>query len=589
MDQNENITQILGEQQNVSQAENMVEMDLCQEAVYSEDYTGLLIDYGGDISVAIERYNPVCVQIISTRLAILFLEAPNETNIDLDLFTYRSIPKCFGLLDTSVLEETGVLRLRRQPFIDLYGNGVIIGFIDTGIDYTHPAFVNEDGTTRIESIWDQTIRTGPAPEGLYYGTVYSRDQIDEALRNPDPFSVVPTRDEDGHGTFMAGVAAGNQIESDDFSGIAPNARIVAVKLKQAKAKQRRFFGVGDEVPCFSENDILTGIRYIVQEARRLNLPVVIYLGVGTNSGNHNGNSPLGQTIDYFGTLLGVVFVCGSGNEANRGHHYQSQPLLGDDIEEVEINVGPNESAFSLEIWASTPNLFSVGIVSPGGQIIDQIQPRLGKSETINLRLERTEITVVYNLLEIGSGDELIFIRFETPSPGVWKVQVKNTNQNQGIFNIWLPMERFITPETYFLKAEPNITICEPGNADVPVTVANYNNRTGSIYINSSRGYTKNGRVQPIVAAPGVDVFGPRVRGGYGTMTGASVSAAVTAGLSALILEWGVTNGNDRAINSKKMQNYFIIGANRKDILYPNREWGFGEINVYQTIERIANT
>jgi len=573
----------------IAQEEQQAAEEVCENVIYSEDYTGLLIDYGGVLSVPLERYNPVCTQIISNRLAIMFVSQPLAQGIDVDKYTYRQIPKCFGLLDTSVLEETGVLRLRRQPFIDLYGNNVNIGFIDTGIDYTHPAFINEDGTSRINKIWDQTIRTGPSPEGMFYGTIYTNEQINEALENDDPFSIVPSRDEDGHGTFMAGVAAGNIIEKDEFSGIAPNASITVVKLKQAKSKQRQFFGVGEEVPCFSENDILTGIRFLLDETKRLQRPMVICIGVGTNSGDHNGDSPLGQTIDFFGELEGIVFVCGTGNEANRGHHYLSPTVTPQAVEEVEINVGPNESAFSIEIWSPAPNLFSVGLISPGGQVVEQIQPRLGKSETIDFRLERTRVTIIYNLLETGSGEELIFIRFETPSPGVWRVQVKNVNTTSGTFNIWLPMERFITKDTYFLKPEPNTTICEPGNAQYTVTAANYNQRTGSIYINSSRGYTKDGRLQPTIAAPGVDVFGPRVKGGYTTRTGASVSAAVTAGIATLVMEWGVIDGNDIAINSMKMQQYLIIGATRKDIQYPNREWGYGQIDIYQTIERISNT
>ncbi len=561
------------------------DVDTCENAIYSEDYFPLLIDYSGDFQQVIDQYNPVCYVILSVRQAIIYVYIGNE-NILSRFDTYRAVPKLFGLLDTAVIQDTGVERLRRQPYIDLYGQDVMIGFLDTGIDYQNPVFQNEDGTTRIAAIWDQTIRTGNAPAEFYYGSEYTKEQIDEALNSENPLEIVPSVDEDGHGTYMAGVAAGNIDESNDFSGMAPNAQIIMVKLRQARQKLLDFFLVDEGVECFAENDILTAISYIQNLATRLGKPVVICLGIGTNSGDHNGSSPLSRFIDSAGYNTGTAFVCGTGNEGNRGHHYQSGTILSGGYEELEVNVGEGESGFTMELWASTPALFAIGLTSPSGEVINEIQPRLGKKETIRFVLEKTVVNIAYFLVEVGSGDLLVFMRFAAPARGIWKIRAYNRGPVGSSFNMWLPIDNFIGSATYFNRSEPDVTITEPGNAITIATVSVYNSQTDSIYIHSGRGFTRNGRIQPAVAAPGVEVFGPILNRRFGTMTGSSVSAAVAAGIAALLLEWAIVQENDTDANSNVIRQYIVIGAKERDIVYPNREWGYGEIDIFTVFERL---
>lgn len=557
----------------------------CENAIYSEEYVPLLIDHAGDFQQVIDKYNPVCYIILSVRQAILYVYIGNEDIASLNS-TYRSIPKLFGLLDTAVIEETGVQRLRRQPYIDLYGQDVLIGFLDTGIDYRNPVFQNEDGTTRIAAIWDQSIRTGPAPNGFYYGTEYTQAQINQALASDNPLEVVPSVDENGHGTFMAGVAAGNIDETNEFSGIAPNSQIVMVKLRQARNKIRDFFLVDEQVDCFTENDLLAALSYLTKFANAAEKPMIICFGVGTNSGDHNGSSPLSRYIDSLGYTTGLAFVCGTGNEGNRGHHYQSGFILPGASEELEINVGEGEGGFTIELWASTPALFAIGLTSLSGEVINEIQPRLGKRETIRFVLEKTVVNIAYYLVEVGSGDFLIFMRFAAPARGIWKVRAYNRSVSTSSFSIWLPIENFIGSSTHFNRAEPDVTITEPGDATTITCVSVYNSQTDSIYIHSGRGYTRNGRVQPAVAAPGVNVFGPLLNNRFGTMTGSSISSAVGAGIAALLMEWAIVQKNDTDANSNAIRQYLIIGAKERDIVYPNREWGYGEIDIFSVFERL---
>ena len=165
-------------------------------------------------------------------------------------------------MDQTALEVSGILKMQNQPVLALKGRGVLIGFIDTGIDYTNPAFRYSDGSSRIVRIWDQTIQDGTPPVGILYGADYTREQINAALLSENPYDLVPSRDMNGHGTFLAGVACGSESENGDFIGAAPQSEIIMVKLKEAKQYLRDFFFVKDGVPAYQENDIMMAVSYL---------------------------------------------------------------------------------------------------------------------------------------------------------------------------------------------------------------------------------------------------------------------------------------------------------------------------------------
>jgi subtilisin family serine protease len=177
---------------------------------------------------------------------------------------YAVLPNLFGIASDAPLEASQILRLRNIPNYNLRGRGVLIGFVDTGIDYTNPVFSYADGTTKIISIWDQSLNTDQVPDGMAYGTEFSRNQINEALKNNDPLSIVPSKDEIGHGTMLAGIAAGNEVPEKGFYGVAPDAELVIVKLKQAKANLKAFFRVPEDRLCYQENDINMGYQYLIK-------------------------------------------------------------------------------------------------------------------------------------------------------------------------------------------------------------------------------------------------------------------------------------------------------------------------------------
>ncbi len=561
----------------------------CKEAITSENYLDFIVEYNGNILDLQSRLNPDCIQVISNKFANLFFRRQTINLYIIEKYGYKIIPHCYALLDTSSMEESGIIRLQREPYLHLHGTGVMIGFVDTGIDYLHPAFVNEDNTTRIYSIWDQTIEDGIPPENYAYGAEYRSEQINEALNSENPLDIVPSVDEIGHGTFLAGIAAGNQDIRNEFTGAAPESTITVVKLKQAKNYLRNFYFINEDVPCYQETDIMTGINYLISRAKEANMPLVVCIGLGTNSGDHEGLASLGEYINIEADNIGQVFVIAGGNEVNLGHHFAGQINKDLGYQDVEIRVDDNESGFTLELWGSAPDVFSVGLISPSGEYVEKIPPRLRQSDFITFILEDTKIAVNYRLIEAKTGDELIIMQFDSPTPGIWIIRVFGDFEISGQYDMWLPVNGFISSGTYFITPDPFVTLCSPSIASVPITVSTYNHSNGSLFINSSRGYTREGRIKPDIAAPGVNVYGPLAGGGYGTKTGSSIAAAHAAGGAALLMEWGVVRRNDPSLDSREVKKFFIRGASRSNIIYPNREWGYGKLDMYNTFQAIRIT
>ncbi len=558
--------------------------EVCEEIIYSNEYADYVIEYSGDLNSLMEVYNPECVQILNRRFAIIHQKITGNPMVSLNQYGYATVAKCFGILDTSSVEATGALRLRRQPYVDLLGQGILIGFIDTGIEYTHPAFVNADGTTRILSIWDQTIREGTPPEGIYYGSEYSQEEINRALQSENPLSIVPTTDTEGHGTFLAGIATGNIDEENDFTGMAPLADIVVVKLKEAKEHLKEYFCIGEGATAYAENDIMMGCRYLQNVAIKEQRPLAICIGLGTNCGNHSGNLTLSRYLNTLATFPGVAVVVAAGNEGNLGHHYAGNLVEEGAYEEVEFRVGEGENGVYMELWGQSPNLFSIGLISPIGSFTEKIPVWYTSASPITFPLERTELFVSYSLVENNTGSEAIVIRLRNPTPGIWRIRVYNEGNQASNYNMWMSMERFILPETFYLEPNPEVTICEPGNANNLLTFTAYDHTTDSLYLNASRGYTIDDNVKPELTAPGVDVFGPVLRGRYGRRTGTSVAAAHGVGAVALMLEWGILEKNQIFIQTTAIENYLVRGARRsEDIIYPNREWGYGILDLYETL------
>lgn len=571
----------------------------------AENIADLIYRFG---SLQSERWNntsSLCADYVSSDYIILHMPLTPDA-VSMRVHPYYMIPSLFSPLDYNAMEASGILSAFNSPALNNQGKGVLIGLVDTGIDYRSPLFQNPDGTTRIAGIWDQSvpIEEDVLPAGVpdyypmggsSYGTEYTREQINEALASDDPLSLVPTQDTIGHGTFLAGLAAGSSIPQEDFTGAAPEAELAVVKLKPAKKYLRDFYLIPSDAPAFQENDIMMGIKYLRMMADRLKKPLVILLAMGSNSGSHIGTSPLSQVTQNYSGFFGIITVIAGGNETGAAHHFYASIPAGTEYEDVEIRVGKEEAerGFVLELWAADADTYTVGFISPSGERISRI-PIIANNETsIPFLLDATTITVNYQLIEAESGSQLIFMRFQTPAAGIWTVRVYNTQRFKGTFHMWLPVQGMISEETVFLRPDPYSTITVPGNSRLPITVGAYDTSTGGIYIHSSRGFTPNQIVKPELTAPGVNILGPSVGRKPGsdtpmtTRTGTSAAAAITAGAAANLLGWGIVEGNYPTMSEASVKSYLIRGAQRNPALtYPNREFGYGTLDLFQTFLRL---
>jgi subtilisin family serine protease len=498
------------------------------------------------------------------------------------LFAYSAFPVLYTIESTISLEKSGIQQIQLNPNFNLYGQGVLVGVVDTGIDYQHQAFLGRDGTTKIISIWDQTINNGGTPpEGFTYGTEYTKAQIDEALKSDDPLSIVPSTDLDGHGTMIAGIMAGTPNLTASFSGVVPDSQIVVTKLKPAKIINKEILSVSADKLCYQESDVMLGIRYLLSVAQSLNRPLVICIALGSNQGGHDGYGALSRYMGYATRLPSTAVVGSAGNEGNTKRHFFGTTTASNETTEFELKVGSDDKEFFMEIWQQVPFRLSIDIRSPTGEYIAPIYPSIEECNEINFIFEPTIIYINNMIFDIQSGDQLILIRFTSAQEGIWRFGVRNIENVQSNFNVWLPSGNLISSETYFLNSNPDITITSPGNSPDPTTMTAYDPTTEGIGTFSSRGYTRIGGIKPDLAAPGVNLTCPTLNNSYGTVSGTGAAAAHTAGIEAMVLEWASVEGNYMPINGFIIKELLIRGAKRyPTITYPNNIWGYGRIDVY---------
>jgi subtilisin family serine protease len=559
----------------------------CGTRIKSEDYADFIIDYTTLTEEIITRYD-ICYNIIFSNYAVAYASIATLPDNLIQTFNYSILPHCYGLLNIDSIRESGIQSVRNIPALNLRGQGVLIGIVDTGIDYTHEAFINADGTSRIASIWDQTIDNESTPlEDFYYGTEYTQEQINNALLNPEPLSIVPSMDENGHGTFIAGIAAGNQSIINNFSGVAPNAELLIVKLKPAKQFNKEYFKIPEDSICYQENDIILGVKYLYNMARKLSRPISICIGLGTSQGGHDSRDFLSTYLNYIAVQHGIGISVAAGNEGNTAHHYSGIIDNTTGYDTVELRVGADNTGFSMELWGKTPNFFSIDILSPTGEYIPPIPARIGESRKISFIFEDTVIFLDFELIEVLTGDQLILLRFQSPTEGIWRFRVYSRSDLKRTFNIWLPIRNFLDDDTYFLTPEPNYTLTSPGNATFPIVVTAYNSITRSLYLSASRGYTRTNIINPSFAAPGVNMIGPYLNNDYIEKSGTSIAAAFTSGVLAMLLEWSLKQSNRPMISTIEMYSILLLGADRDpNITYPNKEWGYGTLNVYNAFNTL---
>lgn len=550
-----------------------------EDAAYSEDYVEYIIEYNGDREALMELYRPYGLSIIDNRYAVAYQIKPENYMESFSRLEYNLFPKVYGLMDDDgALEAIGAINIQQESILGLTGNGVLLGIVDTGIDILGDQFIESDGSTKILAAWDQTME-GSWDASYGYGREYSEEEIQAAVDNRQKILTDAT----GHGTFCAGTAV----------SVATSSKLIVVKLKQAKENIRKFYGIPTGVDAYSEVDIMLAVAYLLEQQKRLRMPMCILMTLGTNSGSHTGAGALDRYISNIGDLQGLVVAVAGGNEGRAGHHFSGR--VTDSFAVLEIDVAHNDS-FTLEIWGQSTNTYSVAVEVPGGEFIERISPRYDKSSIIRPIFGGGMIYVDYFIVEDSAGQELIMLRFVSPANGIWRIRVYGVGSTELSFNAWLPISRFISPETRFVTSDPRVTITSPGVSETAICTCAYDYTNGNLYIENSRGYTADGRVKPDLLAPGVNIMGEGPGNEQVIRSGTSVAAAYTAGCSALLLEWSYGRKLIRNINGNQLRGYLRRGAVRPGAAggllelrqYPNPEWGYGLLNIYNTFESLRN-
>ncbi len=555
-------------------------------------YNSYIVYYTGDIITPISTISQATVIFLSPYIAVIFVKIGYENLI-------TSIPNIniiepdnyFMLSQISPLQTSNIVPFSEGIPMDLTGTGVIVGTIDTGIDYLNREFIREDGSSRILSIWDQTNNDGPSPSNINYGTVYSQEQINAAIslkaEGGDPYSIVPEIDTDGHGTQCAGIIGARGY--GEVKGAAPNCDFICIKLRPWRKIGDAMNSFQDGTPVYRNCDIATAILYLIQQHYIYELPMVIFIPISGNLGSHDGTNVIEELIDYYSFSNKVSFALGTGNQGNSGTHASGYINNTGETASIEFSVAPNQGEFHLGIWCSYPDKISLGITSPSGQVISRIAVKLGKKAVLNFLYEKNTATLTYYFPETISGNELIYLEFPDIAPGIWTLNLYGDYIVNGLYNIWIYPKPISKSGTELLNPDNFTTLTIPSTSNLAITTGFYNQNTNAIALNSGVGFTANNKIKPDLVCGGVNVLTTSLNNTTTTVSGSSIATAVLAGAISLIYQWGVTNGNFNMLSSENIKSLLIRGTKKRpNEAYPNEFWGYGILDIRGTFDAIGS-
>lgn len=564
--------------------------------LYYEDSPNYLVEYRGNFKEEIDKISYACGDVITKSIAVVSTppENLNQLLVDVPSIVFVDFRRRFVLQDISPSSVDNINAIKINPYLDLTGRGVLIGMIDTGIDYLNEEFIREDDTSRVVSLWDQTIQD-TSDQSVFIGKTYTNQEINTAIQayrnKQDPYAIVPSKDDIGHGTQIAGII-GARGSTQEFQGVAPGCEFVIVKLLESLYYKNQLEANGvPYTPIYNGSEILPAIEYLKNFAITSNRPMVIYIGVGTTEGSHDGNILLARYITDVATNRGIVPVMGVGNEgAAEGHVYGSIRQIGG-IASIELRIPRELRYFSFNIMAVKPNVMSLNVISPNGEASNFIKARAKAVENIDFVFLKTKMSVQYYVPEQFTGHEVISVSFNNIKPGIWTIQLRGDYITDGKYHIWLPPQKTLPEGTRFLQSDPFVTLTIPSTARNVLTVAYYGN-DNALVAASGKGFGITDTISnPDIATIGMDILTTKVAGGVTTVSGSSAAAGIVAGACALLLQWGIVNGNDRTMFSSKVISYLIHGADRSFPIYryPNREIGYGFFDLLGTFNVISRS
>ncbi|AQW25087.1 S8 family peptidase [Clostridium perfringens] len=491
----------------------------------------------------------------------------NDLNriIELEGLQYIELPK---ILYTSAYDSN---RASCIPSVwnnyNLTGEGILVGFLDTGIDYTHNAFKDDEGNTRIEYIYD-----------LENGVVYDKNKINEALKSEDPFSIVPEIDLSGHGTHVAGIAcAGGNINFDNY-GVAYKSSIAMVKITGENSLRAAL-----------STQLMRGLKFLMDKSNEINKPLVVNISLSTNDGSHNGSSLLEKYIQTFTQLQKAVIVVAAGNEGNSAHHVGGKMKKEEDL---DLNIGDGEKGIILDFFKPVLVDVSVEVISPTGISTGPME----LSESYKERFVGREKIVVYSTgpkpFDIQGQTTISILPLgDTITSGGWRIIVRKLNNYEGYFDVWLPIAEGLNERTRFLQPSVYNTLGIPATVEGVISVGSYNFLNNNLSAFSGRGVVRpEWLIKPDLVAPGENILSTVEEQGFDTKSGTSMAAPQVSGICALLFEWGIIRNNDPFLYGERIKYYLIKGAKRTIFgeAYPNPDLGYGFVCLDRTMELLIN-
>ncbi len=552
---------------------------------FEEGYTNYIINNLASIPEEIFKKIEVKPTIIDEKFSIVTLNDENAINnfsyfqTEVETIAWPQLLSFFTLNATSPVQAANIPQFHTNKYLNLTGNGVIICFIDSGIDYLDEEFIYENNASKILEIWDQTIGKQSDNKDILFGTIYTRSQINGAIAQKDigdPYLVVPSKDEIGHGTMVARYAAGRTI------GAAPNSDIIMIKLKQTNLSTRELYGIHNvDIPVYDLVNNYLALRYVNSLIKKYNKPIVLCYGMGTNVSAHDGSCLIEKTIDILSENRGFVCVAGVGNQGISDTHFVDTLKDTGDTTAIQLNIAPDEKGLRLDIWCIKPDIVSVGIASPRGDRVEKIDARRGRVETINFVYEGTAVVVIYQIPEQNSGDMLVSLIFKNVAEGIWNITVYGDNIFNGRIDAWIYQGELLNAGTRILNSNSDTTLMSPSTSRMAITTSYYNQQTGNIDSKSGRGFARDGSIKPDISV-----------GGYDNDTGvasSSVATAVIAGSAALILQWGIIDKKYPMMFASTVKSYMIQGTEKANyMVYPNEVNGYGRFFFDKMIEEVTS-
>lgn len=553
----------------------------------------LIVKYHGSLD-RLREQNIVVEELIAGYAILTVPEALVDTVSETPEIEYVEKPKRFYYQQTDPDSASCFPPVtRRTPFLN--GRGVLLAVLDSGITWDLEVFRKTDGSTRIRYLWDQTVseetgdvRYGKMPDGFSLGTEYTAEEINAALQLPalDRYRLIPSRELSGHGTAVAGIAAGKSADGF-YTGAAPEAELIVVKLGLPENSG----GVEEGFPRTTE--ILRGVTYALRKAGQLNMPLVINLSFGNSYGSHDGSSLLERFLDNASEIGKTVICVGSGNEgAARGHFAGN--ITRDS--RVELAVGNYERSLNIQLWKNYSDVFRVRLQSPGGEEAELTTNIQGGKYT--LRLEQTRILVYLGEpLPYAVAQEIylemIPVTGSYIDAGIWAIRLEPVMTVTGQYYLYLPAGNGRGDSTGFYRSTPQVTLTVPSTAAKVITVGAYDpvydtyaDFSGRGYADSTRtiGVAAAGLTKPDLVAPGVNILAPDVYGSFLPVTGTSFATPIVGGAAALLMEWGIVRGNDPFLYGEKVKAYLRKGARplRGEREYPNDRVGYGKLCVAES-------